>query len=107
MSMISHTMTQVGTIYTQTKDKHGDYSLTNGTAVNCRFRYITGIEKGQNKEDIISEAIIWLEPTVTVVEGSIIQVEDKYWRVKTLVRARKMSGTTVEFFKCFVDKYAL
>jgi hypothetical protein len=106
--MIDHILNQEGFIVETTTDKHGDQVEDKLTPVRCRFRYITGIEKGINAEDFQgSNAMIWFAPDANIEEGSVVQVDSKYWRVDRLIRARKMSGSTVEFLKAFVKNHQL
>lgn len=102
--MITHILQQECKIVTTTTDKHGDQIASTETPIACRFRYITSLDKGVNSEALSSEAIIWFDPDANIVEGSIVYADGKYWRIKQLVKARKMSGDTVEFLKAFVDK---
>lgn len=108
MGIISHILNQDGKIVTTTKDKHGDQVKTSEASVKCKFRYITQVDKNVSREGLdSSDAIIWFEPTENVIEGSIIKVDDSYWRVDKLVKARRLSGNTVEFLKAFVKKHSL
>ena len=106
MNMIGHILSQDATIVTTTTDKHGDQVLGEETAIKCRFRYITQVDRNVNQEAVRSAAIIWFSPDAPVVEGTIIGAEGAYWRVQQLVKARRMRGSTVEFLKAFVDKHA-
>ena len=106
--MITHLLIQDAKIYTQTQDKHGDQDLSNAVDVKCKFRYITELDKTTVGEGLTaSDAIIWFDPDVAVSEGSIILVDEGYWRVNRLIKARKMSSETVEFLKAFVVKHTV
>lgn len=108
MGMIDHTLTQTGNLITTTKDAHGDQIQSASTPILCRFRYVTGIDKGENREALAGiDAIIWLKSDSGAVEGTIIQVDGKYWRIDRLIKARKLSGDTVEFLKAFVTAHKL
>lgn len=109
MGILSHILAQNADLVTATVDKYGDQVPTAETSVKCRFRYITEIDRGNNAEaiDTSSEAIIWFEPTVDIIEGSIVKVESVYWRVERLVKARRLIGNTVEFLKAYVSRHEL
>ena len=108
MSIISHILNQEASIITVTTAKHGDQVGSTESTVPCRFRYVTEVDKSVNREEIgTADAIVWLETDSGVAEGDILKVEDLYWRVDKLVRARKMSGGTIEFLKAYVKKHEL
>lgn len=109
MGILSHVLAQDAKLVTATVDKYGDQNPTAETSVKCRFRYITEIDRGNNAEsvDTASDAIIWFEPTVDIVEGSIVKVDSVYWRVERLVKARRLTGNTVYFLKAFVSRHEL
>lgn len=105
--IIDHILNQTAKVVTTTTDKHGDQIAGDSIIVNCRFRYYTAIDRGVSAEDLLgNNAIIWFNPSTAVEEGSIIQVDDKYWRIDKLVKARRM-GATVEFLKAYVKKHDL
>lgn len=106
MSLITHLLNQPGKIIHTAKDKHGDQGVSSEEAIDLRFRYVTALEDGQNREGIISDAIIWVEATQPVVEGTILFADSKYWRVDRLIKARKMAGA-IEFLKLFVNKHEI
>ena len=106
--MIDHILTQDGFDVPVTVDSHGDQIEGSPVAMKCKFRYVTGTEKGVNKEALIGiDAIIWRDADASIQEGSIMKIDDKFWRVERLVKARKLSGDTVEFLKAYVQKYKI
>jgi hypothetical protein len=105
--ILAHAMNQDGKIVTTSRDKHGDQVVTEETDIKLRFRYITDVDRNTNREGLGSEAMIWLSPDLAVVEGTILFAEDTYWRVQKLVKARRMSGSQVQFLKAFVNKHAV
>jgi hypothetical protein len=109
MGILSHVLAQDAKLVTATVDKYGDQNPTAETSVKCRFRYITQLDKGTHMEGIgtDNEAIIWFEPDVDIVEGSIVKVDSVYWRVDKLVKARKLTGNTIEFLKAFVNRHEI
>lgn len=106
--MLSHTYNQTANLIITSKDKYGDQKQTSQTSISCRFRYITEIENSVNREsEGAFDAIFWFAPETAVVEGSILQIESKYWRVNRLVRARRLTDTTVQFLKAYVKRHEL
>lgn len=106
--MIEHTLKQDAYLITTTTDKYGSQNQTSSDAIKCRFRYITEIDKGVNMESVVAgDANMWFKPDENIVEGSILKVDDNYWRVTRLIRARRMSGDTIEFLKALVSKHDL
>jgi len=107
--MLAHVFNQTGKIINTTTDKHGDQKVDSETEISLRFRYITELDKGVNREGVMtaSDAIVWMAPDTAVEEGSILYIDSKYWRINRLIRARRMSGSTVEFLKAFVDAHNL
>lgn len=104
--MIDHLRNQTAYILTTTQDKFGDQKEASRKAIKVRFRYMTDIDRNVNREAITADAIIWFSKDEAVTEGTIVQVDDKYWRVNTLIKARKMDET-VQFLKAFVEKHTL
>lgn len=104
--MIDHVRNQTAYIVNTTTDKHGDQKQSSLTTIKVRFRYFTDIDRQQNREAITADAMIWLASDANVSEGSIIKVDDKYWRINTLVKARKMDEE-VQFLKAFVERHTL
>lgn len=106
--MIDHVLTQTGYLIPTTRNAHGDQIAGTPIVVIGKFRYVTGIERGQNIEALDGiDAIIWLSSDVNAGEGSILQFDDKYWRIDRLTKARKISGDTVEFLKAYVKKHSM
>lgn len=106
--MIDHALTQTGYIIPTTRDKYGDQVAGTPRAILCRFRYVTGIDRQLNAEaQTAIDAIIWVSGDEEIAEGTIVQVEGMYWRVDRLVKARKLSGSTVEFYKAYVNKHSM
>lgn len=107
MGILTHALNQDAEILEITTDKHGDQVLGDSEDVKCRFRYVTELDKASNREGLTTaDAIVWFEPDVTVQEGSIIKVENKYWRIDRLIKARKLENSTIYFLKAFVKAHA-
>lgn len=106
--MLDHAFTQSGYLIPTTTDEHGDQIAGTPVAITGKFRYVTGVERGMNVEALEGiDAIIWLASDSTATEGSILQFDDMYWRVDRLVKARKLSGDTIEFLKAYVKKHTI
>jgi hypothetical protein len=108
MSLLTSILQQDALIITVAQDKYGDQLPTTSTSVKCRFRYITEVDKNSHMEGMdTNDAIIWFEPDANIAEGSIVEVDGLYWRIDRLIKARRMSGNTVEFLKAFVKSHQL
>jgi hypothetical protein len=106
MGILSHALLGNGELLTATINKYGDQVVSGGTSVPCRFRYITGIVKGQNSEaNTTFDAIVWFEPEAGVNEGDIVTINSLYWRIERLVRATRLNDNTVLFIKAYVNKH--
>jgi hypothetical protein len=105
MGIISHILNQGATTLVTIRNKYGDQDYSSGISESCRFREITALDKANGRESIKADALLWLEPTSTVVEGSIVRVEGRFFRVNEIIKARKFNGT-VQFLKCLMEKYA-
>lgn len=104
MGILTHLLSQTNRVLITVLNKYGSQDFVSGSNELCRFRELTGIQKGTNQELINADAMSWHEPTSNIVEGSIMRIGNKFYRVDKLVRARKMGGT-VEFIKCFLQVY--
>lgn len=105
-SLLTHILNQEATILTTTTDQYGDQVQSDSTSVMCRFRYITGVEKNLNSEAMLSEAMVWFDPSVTITEANIIYADGKYWRIDKLIKARRFAEGIV-FIKAFVTRHEL
>ena len=104
--MLGHALEQSCDILETTRDKYGDEVQQSVKTTNCRFRWITELERPGNREEIRSDAMLWLSPNEPVSEGSVIKFESDYFRVRKVTEARRLRGNTVYFLKCLLDKYA-
>lgn len=109
MGLITHILQQNATIITTQTDGYGDQVPIIGETILCRFRYITELDRRGHAEmvDTTNDAIIWFESTAPVLEGTIVLVDESYWRITRLVKARRLSGSSIEFIKTFVKKHEL
>jgi hypothetical protein len=108
MGIISHTLQQLATIIQTRANAYGDQIFTSSGEYPCRFRYVTELDRNVNREGLeTADAIIWFESTAPIKEGTIVSVDGYYWRVDRLIKARKLSGNTVEFLKALVKRHSL
>jgi hypothetical protein len=104
MGILTHILQQSTRVLVTVLNRYGEQDYVSGVNELCRFREIIGIQKGANQELIDADAMSWHEPNSTIQEGSIIRVDNKFYRVDKLTKARKMGGN-VEFIKCLLQKY--
>lgn len=107
MTIVDHMLTQNATIFETETDRHGDQQVTSSVSEKVRFRYITEIDKGNYSEGLsTADAMIWLKQDTAAKEASIIYVDNKYWRVDKLIKARRLTNPTVLFNKALVTAYS-
>ena len=108
MGILTHALKQAGKLVQATINIYGDQISGGETNVMCRFRNITELDKGSNIEGIdTADAIVWFEPDVSIEEGSIIKVDDEYWRIERLIKARRIASSDILFYKALVKKHQL
>lgn len=106
MSLIDHILKQDAIIFDTLTDRYGTQKATHRYYEQVRFRYITAIERGSYSEELSSvEAIIWFKPDTNAKESSIVYVDNKYWRVNKLIKARRLSGSNMLFIKGEVEAH--
>ena len=104
MGILTHLLSQNARTLVTILNGYGEQEYTSGVNELCRFREITGLIKNNNQELINADAMSWHEPTSSIQEGSIVRVENNFYRVEKRTMARKM-GSQVEFIKCLLQKY--
>lgn len=108
MGILTHAMTQPCKIITTVTNGYGDQKKTAEVSTLCRFRYISELDKNTNREGLdTADAMVWLEPDTNITEASILFIDNAYWRVYRLIKARKMSGDEIEFIKVLVNAHSL
>ena len=108
MGILTHALKQTAIIVTTTTDEYGDQITESSGSYPCKFRYITELDTNVNREALdTADAIIWFEPSAPISEGTIVKVDEYYWRVERLIKARKLAGNTVHFLKALVQRHAL
>jgi hypothetical protein len=104
--MLNHAMEQTAYIIETSYNDDGDQEFVSSDTIACRFRWITELDNLDNREEIRSDALLWIKPDEDVNEGTIIKFDDDYFRVKRVIEARRLRGNQVYFKKCLMDKYA-
>lgn len=104
--MLDHAMEQTAYIIDTSYNDDGDQVMTSSGQIVCRFRWITDLERPSNREEIRSDAMLWIKPDEDIEEGTIIKFDDDYFRVRQVVEARRLRGNQIHFLKCLLDKYA-
>jgi hypothetical protein len=103
--MLTHILKQSCDILGVTLDKYGAKTLASTTTIPCRFREITQFDRLGNRDDINAIAMLWVAGDADVSEQTVVKVNDRVYVVSEIVLARKMSGNTVQFRKCLLEKY--
>lgn len=107
MGQLTHLLNQVAQVITTTTSKFGDQIFSNSEEIPCRFRYITNVDQTNNAELYSNiDAIFWCEPDQPIIEGTILFVDDEYWRVQRLIKARKFDPEK-RFLKAFLRRHKL
>lgn len=104
--MLAHTFEQTASLITTSINKYGDQVLVSTKDIQCRFRWITELQNPGNREELSSDALLWADSDQSIAEGTIIKVDDTYFRVNRVTKARRLRGDQVYFIKCLLDKYA-
>jgi head-tail adaptor len=104
--MLNHAFEQTASIITTSYNDDGDQSFVSSLEIKCRFRWITDLERPANREEVRSDAMLWVKPSEEIAEGWIIKFEDDYFRVRRIIEARRLRGDTIFFKKILLDKYA-
>lgn len=108
MSILSHALAQTAQLVTVTTDFHGDQVFQSQQTIPCRFRYVTELQRTNYSETIDNtDAIMWFEPNAPVQEGSILGIDGKYWRVDSLIKARRLVGSNIMFLKAYMRRHQL
>lgn len=98
-------MLQTAYKVTQTRNGYGDLVGTTLTAMPCHFRYITEQVSGGANEQINSDAMAWLEPDSGVNRSDVLKIDNEYFRVERIIKARRLHDPTVQFLKVELLKY--
>jgi hypothetical protein len=104
--MLDHAMEQTAYIIETSYNDDGDQVMSTSEQIVCRFRWITDLERPANREEIRSDAMLWVKSDEDIEEGTIIKFGSDYFRVKRVTEARRLRGNQIYFLKCLLDKYA-
>lgn len=105
MDSFDHIFNQTCDILTTTVNAYGDQIETDRVASDCWFRESTQVQGVGNQEDLSSsDALLRLPADAVVTEGSLIYIEDRYWRINKLTKARRFSEEIV-MLKCQLQKH--
>ncbi|MFA5634105.1 MAG: hypothetical protein WC973_03060 [Candidatus Dojkabacteria bacterium] len=108
MSLIDHALQQNAIIFETEDDRYGTQKVTNAYNEKVRFRYITELDKNTYMEGLSSsQAMIWFGVDTKAKETSIVRVDGRDWRIEKLVKARRLKGDTIFFYKGFVSAFKL
>lgn len=112
-------LTDTVKLATTTSDMYGDSTVSILTDVKSLFIQRTNVSHGTNSEDVMSDAVVYLDPTNQVVldnayrlEGMYIiarpfgQTQEESWYeiVAVNVGQRKLLNNTVDNIHCQLDK---
>ena len=103
--MLQHAMEQTASLITTTRNQDGDQILSSTQDFKCRFRWITELDNISNREEMRSDALIWVQPDTDIQEDNIIKFDGDNFRVRKVTQARRLRGNKVYFLKCLLDKY--
>jgi len=98
-------MLQTAYKVTQTRNGYGDLVGTTLTPLPCHFRYITEQVSGGANEQINSDAMAWFEPDSGIVRSDVLKIDNEYFRVERIIKARRLHNPTVQFLKVELLKY--
>lgn len=97
-------MTHTARKYAITRNAYGDYVASEYQELPCHFRYINEIISDVPNETVQSDAMAWFDPTTDVQEQDLLFIDNGFYRVEKLIRARKLRSNAIQFIKCFLLK---
>jgi hypothetical protein len=103
--MLQHAMEQTASLINTTRNDDGDQILSSTQDFKCRFRWITELDGVSNREEMRSDALLWVQPSTDIKEDNIIKFDGDNFRVRKVTQARRLRGNKVYFLKCLLDKY--
>lgn len=103
--IIDHVLIQTCEIIQSSVNVYGDQLYTSKASVKCRFRYITNLNRTGGREEIDADAMLWLEADANVSEGTLIKFDNKYYRIERIIKAMKLTSSTIEFLKCELQRH--
>lgn len=100
-------MRQIATKHNYTRNAYGDFVVSTTEQLPCHFRYITDQVSDTNNEQVASDAMAWFEPDSGVEKKDIIQIDNTFFRVERLFRARRLRDAEVQFIKTELTMYGV
>jgi hypothetical protein len=98
-------LTQIAYKVTSTRNKYGDVVYGTSTSLDCLFREFTSIDLVNGLEQIKTDAIVWLAPSASVLEGDVLQIDGGYYRIEKIIQAKdRLRNNEVKFLKCEVNE---
>lgn len=88
-----------------THNAYGDKVVSSTSTEPCHFRYITNENTNQSNEYLVGDAMAWFEPDSSASEGDIYQIDGEFWKVKKVIKARRLNDPSVQFIKVVLDAY--
>lgn len=90
-----------------TRSAYGDYTVTNSYAIVCHFRYINEVIISNPSETTLSDAMAWFEPDADIKLEDIVLIDGNHYKVKKLIRARKLRSNSTVFLKTYLSFYGV
>ena len=91
---------------TTSRNAFGDHLLTTTThPLPCHFRDMTTTQIGGTNETITTNALIWFSPDAGIIKNDIISVDGVYFKIDSVIKARRLRDSTILFLKCGLIKY--
>ena len=87
-------------------NQFGGQAVESAKSIKCRFRFITELDRTQNREGIRSDALLWISPKENIIQGTLVRYNNEVFRVDQIIEARRLRGETIYFKKCLLNKYA-
>jgi len=102
---VKPSMNQTAYKLTTSRNAYGDFTVSGQVAHKCHFRYITEQITSQTNETINSDAMAWFEPDSGIDRKDIIKIDDEFFRVERVTKARRLRSPSVLFIKVDLLKY--
>ncbi len=95
------------TRYTVTRNRYGDFSLTNQGILNCLYRDISTLNRDVNSADEVAiQGIFWFDPTSSFTKGDVIGYASQFYLVQKVIVAKELvTSNRIHFIKCEVSLY--
>lgn len=99
--MLEHAYVTTATKVDVVRNAYGNYERVSANDVNykCRFRQRSEESRNSQMELVVADAVGWFAPSLVVAEGDLFSIEDRYYKVIFVAKAKKLGSTVVEFLK--------